>query len=238
MLPKWQTAIVKQIEQATPNTRKYWLELVETTIFNFLPGQFTTLDLPISEQRNKRWRSYSIASMPQENNIIELIIAKQKNGVGSVYIFDEIKEGDTLTIRGPQGHFVLPEMLNKDLFFICTGTGIAPFRSMLLYIEKHKTPHKKIYLIFGTRQQEDLLYKDEMLELQNRIEDFHYYPTISREKWDGYMGYVHPIYEALCINKQEAIFMLCGWRAMIDEAKERILLAGYEKKDIHMELYG
>jgi ferredoxin-NADP reductase len=122
--------------------------------FPFKPGQFVTLDLPIHEQRNKRWRSYSIASMPDESNVIELVIVYVENGLASKYIFDEIKEGSELTLRGPQGVFVLPEQLNKDIYLICTGTGIAPFRSMLQYINQHSLPHKRLYLLYGTRKRE------------------------------------------------------------------------------------
>src|SRR6185312_4141785 len=132
MLPQWQTGVVKRIEQATDNTRRYWIE-VEEPVFNFKPGQFVTLDLPIHEQRNKRWRSYSIASMPDGSNTIELVIVYVEGGLASKYIFTEIKEGSTFTLRGPQGVFVLPETIEKNLYLICTGTGIAPFRSMLHY---------------------------------------------------------------------------------------------------------
>jgi ferredoxin-NADP reductase len=238
MIAPWQTGIVKQIEQATHNTRRYWIELPETPSFIFKPGQFVTLDLPIHEQRNRRWRSYSIASMPDGSNVIELLIVHLEGGLASKYIFNEIKEGSPVTLRGPLGLFVLPEHLEKDLYLICTGTGIAPFRSMLQYIHHHQLPHNRIYLLFGTRRQEDLLYRDEMTELQNTLPDFTYRPILSRETWDGDMGYVHKIYEALCSGNPPAIFMLCGWRAMIDEGKERLLKMGYEKKDIHVELYG
>ena len=239
MLPKWQKGIVKRIEQATPNTRRYWIELPEITSFEFKPGQFVTLDLPISEQRNKRWRSYSIASMPDGTNVIELVIVYVRTGEGgSKYIFEEVKEGSELTLRGPQGVFVLPEQSDKDIFFICTGTGIAPFHSMLQYISRHNIPHKQINLVFGTRTKQDLLYADEMRQLEKTMPGFSYLPTLSREQWEGPTGYVHPIYEQLCSQRQPAAFYLCGWRAMIDEAKERILKMGYDPKDIHIEIYG
>lgn len=238
MVPQWQTGIVKRIEQATHNTRRYWVELPETKSFAFKPGQFITLDLPIHEQRNRRWRSYSIASMPDESNVIELVIVHLEGGVATKYIFEQIKEGSSLSLRGPQGIFVLPDQLDKDMFFISTGTGIAPFRSMLQYINFHKVTHKQLTLIFGTRKQEDLLYADEMRELEHKIPGFSYRPTLSREQWEGDTGYVHRIYEALCINKTPATFMLCGWQVMVDEAKERILKMGYDKKDIHVESYG
>ena len=238
MIQQWQKGIVKRVEEATHNTRRYWIELPETDSFDFKPGQFVTIDLPIHEQRNKRWRSYSIASMPDGTNVIELVIVYLEQGKGSGYFFNEVKEGTELTLRGPHGVFTLPQPLVSDLYMICTGTGIAPFRSMLNYIHKHQIPHGKLHLIFGTRTQQDLLYADEMRELEKLITDFTYHPTLSREDWGGNKGYVHAIYEALCCDKQPAEFMLCGWRAMVDDAKERILQLGYDKKSIHLELYG
>lgn len=238
MLPQWQPGIVRRIEQATPNTRLFWLELPETEAFSFKPGQFVTLDLPIHEQRNKRWRSYSIASAPNGGNVLELVISYMEGGAASQYIFSEIREGSTFTLRGPQGIFTLPEPLDKPLFMVCTGTGIAPFRSMLQHIQAMNIPHGDIHLIFGTRTQQDLLYADEMRALEQTLPGFHYYPTLSREQWEGRKGYVHLVYEELCIEKPDALFLLCGWRAMIDEARDRLHQLGYDKHSIHLELYG
>ncbi len=238
MIPNWQKGIVTRIEQVTPNTRRYFVQLPETDAFHFKPGQFVTLDLPIHEKRNKRWRSYSIASMPDGTNIIELLIVYLEDGAGTNYIFNEIKEGSILTLRGPQGVFVLPEDTEKEHFFICTGTGIAPFRSMLNYLEKHNPGEHKINLVFGTRTQGDLLYHDEMIALEQSLPKFTYRPTLSRESWEKDKGYVHDIYEELCQNRQPASFMLCGWKDMIDEARERIVKLGYDKKDIQIEIYG
>lgn len=238
MLPAWQKGIVVKIEQATHNTRRYWIELPETISFDFKPGQFVTLDLPIHEQKNKRWRSYSIASAPNGSNVIELVIVLVEGGAGSTYIFDNIQVGSEFTLRGPHGVFTMPPISDCDFFMICTGTGIAPFRSMMHYLQQHETAHRNIYLIFGTRTQQDLLYHEEMKALEQKIPDFHYIPTLSREQWEGKIGYVHAVYEALCAAKQPAHFMLCGWRNMIDEAKQKLLDMGYDKKDITLELYG
>lgn len=237
MIPQWQTATVIRIEQETHNTRRFWLELSEP--FDFKPGQFLTVDLPIHEKRNKRWRSYSIASAPSRSNQIELIIVRAEPSLGgSQFFFDAVKEGSTITVRGPQGVFVLPENLMHDLFLICTGTGIAPFRSMIHYIRSKNIPYQKIYLIFGCRTQADLLYYDEMLDLASSMPGFYYHPTLSREHWNGLTGYVHPVYERLCANSSQPQFLLCGWRQMIDEAKARLMNLGFDKSRIHMELYG
>jgi phenol/toluene 2-monooxygenase (NADH) P5/A5 len=237
-LQPWRKGIITRIENEAHNTKRFWIQVPETEIFDFKAGQFVTLDLPIHEKPNKRWRSYSIASWPDGSNTFELVIVQMEGGAGSTHIFNEWKENSEILFRGAQGVFVLPEPLDKDLFLICTGTGIAPFRSMLHYIDEHNVPHKNIYLIFGTRKRENLLYYDEMTELATKIPDFHYIPTLSREEWEGKTGYVHQIYEELLREKQPALFMLCGWKSMIDEARRRIVDAGYDKKTIHLELYG
>jgi len=86
--------------------------------------------------------------------------------------------------------------------------------------------------------------------LAEQIPDFHYIPTYSREVTTDHLirtGYVHAVYEELVRKHQEASgtnelkgasFFLCGWKNMIDEAKQRIQALGYDRKSIHQELYG
>ena len=243
--PPWQKGTITRIEDETYNTRRFWIRVEGVESFDFKPGQFVTLDLPIHEKTNKRWRSYSIASWPDGSNVFELVIVLLEGGTGSTYLFNEMKEGSELTLRGPQGVFILPEVIDHDLYFICTGTGIAPFRSMMHHIRNHKIPHKEVYLLFGTRTKNDLLYLDEMRRLESEVESFHYIPTLSREEWEGAHGYVHAVYENLVHQKMNgsdkpppAHFYLCGWKNMIMEARDRIIALGYDRKAVHLELYG
>jgi glycine betaine catabolism B len=237
-LQPWRTARIMRIENETKDTRRFWMEVPELTSFDFDPGQFVTFDLPIHEKPNKRWRSYSIASWPDGTNVFELVIVLDRLGAGTHYLFDEVSIGSELSFRGPQGVFVLKEPVNEDLFFICTGTGIAPFRSMVNHIKNKQIPHHSINLIFGCRTKDTLLYYDEMKALEKSIPGFNYIPTLSREAWEGRTGYVHDIYEELCADKRPANFFLCGWKGMIDEAKKRITDMGYDRKQIHVEIYG
>jgi CDP-4-dehydro-6-deoxyglucose reductase len=102
--------------------------------------------------------------------------------------------------------------------------------------------------MYGCRTQKDLLYYGEMKALENNLESFSFIPTLSRENWNGRMGYVHNLYEEICKKNNEACknmedlkpaaFYLCGWKFMIDDARKKIVEMGYEKKFIHFELYG
>ncbi len=241
LLP-WQNAILLNTIDESPTVRRFFFEVPETEIFQFTPGQFVTLDLPISDRPSKRLRSYTIASAPENNNRFELVVVLLEPGSGSHFLFQNSNPGQIISFRGALGHFVLPEIIEREICFICTGTGIAPFRSMLLYLKDHNIPVKQLHLIYGSRLKSDLLYYEEMQQLEQEFPEFHYHTTLSRElaeNWDGNIGYVHPLYEKICEGgKRDMDFYLCGWRAMIDEAKTRIKDLGYDSDRIKLEIYG
>lgn len=250
-LEPWRIGKVIKIEQQTNSTRRFFIQVPELEKFDFKPGQFVTLDLPIHEKPNKRWRSYSIASWPDDSNIFELCIVLLEEGLGTNYLFNEVKEGTEISLRGPVGVFTLPEVLDKDLFLVCTGTGVAPFRAMIHHIIQHNIPHKDIHLIFGCRKFGDALYANELKDLMRKDAGFFFHSCYSREEEENLehlvrIGYVHQVYDEIVQEyKQQnggelkpAAFYLCGWKNMIDEAKQRIQALGYDRKSIHQELYG
>jgi NAD(P)H-flavin reductase len=231
--------VISILEEA-PNVRRYFFRIPALDKCDFIPGQFTMLDLPIDCKQTTR--AYSIASAPSETeNTFELVIVLKPGGLGTTYLFENVKVGDTLKASAPIGKFAKPRpaAFEKELCFICTGTGIAPFRSMLLDICNHKIPHKNITLIMGCRKEEDILYRKEMEALQDKLSDFKFIPVLSRadDGWSGERGYVHAVYKKLFPEKREAQFYICGWKVMILEAVENLKAIGYGKEDIKFELY-
>ncbi|QQS29992.1 MAG: oxidoreductase [Sphingobacteriales bacterium] len=238
----WNEGEIVDIQPEAPGTKRFFVKVPEFEAIDFKPGQFMTFDLPIHEKRNRRWRSYSIASAPDGTNVLEFVIVLLEGGLGTEYLFKQATVGTKFLLRGPQGHFTLPETIDKEICFICTGTGIAPFRSMLWHIHRQQIEHKGMNLIFGSRLQENILYHQEMLELQSKLKGFNYHVALSREKspdWKGYTGYVHQIYSTLFADQRDAYFYICGWQNMLDEACHRLLEMGYQRKiNIICESYG
>ena len=245
-MAKWNEAVVLRIDQQSPNTRLFTLKVLDDFLFHFEPGQFITLDLPIHEKRRLRLRSYSIANIPNKDNILQLSITLLKGGAGTTYLFNEVKKGHILTFKGPEGAFTLPKELPSKLVFICTGTGIVPFRSMLKYLAQENRTDIDVHLIFGTRYKNGMLFKEEMSTYQNTFSQFRYSVALSREQHlpkgqnpDIHQGYIHAIYQKeYRTNQKNTKFFLCGWSGMVDEAIANLKEMGYQDKDIYYELYG
>lgn len=237
----WYQGVVESVMSLTPTVKQITLMLPEDQEFAFVPGQFVTMDLPVGEKRLDRWRSYSIANAPDASGKLEFCIVQFLGGLGSHYLCEKIKVGDTVKFKGPDGGFVLPAKLPESLIFIATGTGVAPFRSMILELEKHPESFPEIHLIFGTRRHEDLLYHEYFIELEQKYPGFRYSVALSREEKAGFVhGYVHEIYQSenYDISPDTQIF-ICGWSKMIDQAVEILLLQKkVNKEQIRFELYG
>lgn len=240
-MPHWYNGIVRKVTQASPNVRRFWVEVPEVEQFDFKAGQFVTMDLPIGEKRLQRWRSYSIASAPDGTNVLEFCIVRSTEGEGTKYLFESVGEGTTLKFKGPEGGFVLPDVIERDLVLVCTGTGVAPFRSMVQDLVRTGKPHRNIHLVFGTRDEAGILYRDEFERLAQQVSWFRYDVALSRqEDWPGHKGYVHEIYKAAYPTpRPDLAFYLCGWTNMVDEAVANLIAhLGYERGQVYYELYG
>ena len=240
--PEWYRAVLQQVIQETPQTRRFFFALPDLPRYDFTAGQFVQMELPIHEEERKRRRSYSIASRPDGTNVLEFVIVFMEDGSATTWLFNTAKLGDEIRISSPLGRMVLHEPIDYDVIYIATGTGVAPFRSQVQDLQHNPQPHRNFHLVFGTRTHEDLLYESEFHELEKSLDGFHYYPTLSREDLPGYgHGYVHPVYEGLIGDRKGAadfLFFICGWGDMIRDARKNLLDMGFHRKQIHFESYG
>jgi len=208
---------------------------------NMISGQLVQLVSKPGEQ-GSAVRNYSVASWQDGTNKFELIITYLEGGLMSEYLFKEAKIGDEFLYRGPMGVFTLPEDLTeRDIYFVSTGSGISPFRSMVNYIHENNVPFKNIKLFFGTRKEKDIVYRQELENIQENLDNFEFIPTLSRESVPGIAeGYVHKHYLDLIDKMDEKpLIYYCGWDRMISEGREHLDKRGFEMtKDIRVEIFG
>ncbi len=199
--------------------------------FSFEPGQFVSVKV-----NNKDKRFYSIASSSSNKKYLEFLITTTPGGVGSKF-FENIKIGDIAEFAGPFGHFVYQKS-KGNIYFIATGTGLAPLISMIRELLLNKKNQNQLTLIYGVRYQDQIAYKDLLKDLKDTYNNFNYIITLSRpsDSWNGHKGYVTDIIRSYKLFKLDD-FYICGGKNMVLDTKKILSKKGIQPKNIHFELY-
>jgi CDP-4-dehydro-6-deoxyglucose reductase len=227
-----QAKLIESSEIA-PQVRHFVFEVPEVEKFTFVPGQFVSMNQVIHEK--KITRAYSIASAPDDNNRFELCLNLVHEGLLSPRLF-EMQPGDTIEIRPPLGMFVLRNP-TREAVFIATGTGIAPFRSILkAHLNASSQPFT---LVFGVRHESHLMYRAEFEEMARTYPHFRFLPTLSRpaESWTGRSGHVQAHLNEAIGDRRDLDVFLCGLKLMVDDARNILKEMGFDRKQILFEKY-
>lgn len=158
----------------------------------FAAGQY------LSVRYQDTTRVYSIASSPTHDEL-EFCVRRVPGGQMTSELAVDLEIGDTVTLRGPYGELLLEEPSRRDLVFLATGTGVAPFKSMIDYLfeterDRFEGEPLDVWLILGAAWGDTLPYSDVFRAYAEQRENFHFVPTVSRESyltdWDGETAYV------------------------------------------------
>jgi CDP-4-dehydro-6-deoxyglucose reductase len=210
------TAEVVRIRDLTHDVREIRLRLLEPPEITFKSGQFVSFEVAIPGFPRPGMRPYSIVSPPHEQGSIDLVLNLVAGGPGSTYLFG-LAEGDRTRFRGPAGSFYLRDS-KRSLLFVATGTGIAPFRSMLAVLVEHQVP-RPVTLFWGLRSERDLYYEEELQALAAEHSWFRFVITLSRPSaaWRGRTGRVTQLVETEISSLQNLEVYLCGNSGMIKD---------------------
>lgn len=232
------TARLKSAVPVSEQAKHLEFELEGVSRFGFVAGQWLSFKANTSDGEEIT-RAYSIASPPDGGNRFALCLNRVQDGFMSNYLC-EMKEGEIIGCSGPFGDFIFrPPM--RDTVFIATGTGVAPFRSMLQWVLSDKSRHqgRQLSLLFGSRYETDIYYHDEFLRLARDHESFQYLPTLSRgsENWPGLRGYVQEHVPGIVQGRTDMHAYICGLDKMIKANRELLKSLGWDRKSILYEKY-
>ncbi len=237
---------VIEILRETPTTKTFRLERTDGELPPFRPGQYINVFVDVDGVLTSR--PYSIASPPllpaeKERAVLELTVRDRPGGFVAPYLLHEVQVGDEIETTGPTGGFYHEPLIDgDDLVFLAGGSGITPFRSIILDNIRRER-RLVIHLLYGSRVPDDVIYGDELTELANDHVSLNYSLVIS-EPPPGYEGDSRTgLLDAKLIRDEVGsvegkTFYICGPNAMYDLVLAELEELGVPPHKIRRELYG
>jgi ring-1,2-phenylacetyl-CoA epoxidase subunit PaaE len=213
-------------------------------VFGFTQGQYLTLRKDIDGQDLRR--SYSICAGLDDGEL-RVGVRKVRGGVFSNWINANLHPGDTLQVMAPQGRFFVPiePASARHHVGIAGGSGITPILSIMKTVLARE-PASRFTLIYGNRQLQSTMFKEEIEDLKNRyMTRLVLQHVFSDEHTDSPLGFgvmnrekIGEFLQSVVPAAQIDHVYVCGPFQMNDEAEAALLAAGVPEERIHIERFG
>jgi ring-1,2-phenylacetyl-CoA epoxidase subunit PaaE len=233
------------VKQETLKSKSITIATENDSDFKYHSGQYITLRIKINGEQLVR--SYSISSCPFSDKNITFTVKEIENGRVSSYLNKQINVGDELEILPPIGNFKIENSnINQyqNYFFLAAGSGITPIISMTktLLLNNSKSD---IQLIYGNKSKSEIIFLDELNELQNQNSNFNVYHLLTKEN-----NSIAFSSERISINVIEKIsleknirinencgFYICGPDEMMRNMNYHLIERKVDKSNIYFESF-
>jgi len=213
--------------------------------FDYLPGQYLTLKVVVDGQEYRR--AFSLSSCPQEDTHLSVTIKAIEDGRVSSHLKNKLNIGDTIEAYPPLGSFILhPDSSNRHHYvLIGAGSGITPLMSMLRSILCTES-HSQVTLIYGNRDEDNIIFRDQLKELEK-----HYEPRLKvihilsqpLKPWHGFTGRIDEniareiLGDVQALNPLPFSLHLCGPQGVMEAVDRAVSQLGIDPDAVHREYY-
>jgi ferredoxin-NADP reductase len=229
---RWQIATVEQIRVETPRVKTFRLR--PPMWMPHLPGQHYDVRLTAPDGYTAQ-RSYSIASSPLDQGVVELTIDRLDEGEVSPYFHDVLVEGDEVEVRGPFASYFVWRG-EEPVLLIGGGSGVVPLMCMLRH-RRRIQPDLPMRLIYSARTRREVIYADELgddaiVALTRELEGV---PVEGLSR--VHLGHIFPgLIDAESFPT--GLAFVCGSDRFVEPMTRMLLAAGYSPDRIRTERFG
>lgn len=218
--------IIKRIREQGAEIRAFDMTLDDgSSPFSFRPGQVAVL-----KAGDEPPGYFAFASAPEDDDI-EFLIKRGNRASGVIF---EMQPGDQVELVDIVGHgFALDEQKGKDLVFVAMGTGVAPLRSALRQVFKHRSDYGHLVVLYGARTPAHFCYVDETAAWEaDRVELRQVISRPDGHDWSGPTGYVQSLLDNIVPELKSPVALVCGSPEMIAQTRDRLLQMGFPAEAI------
>lgn len=237
----WQPATITDIVARSGRVKSYFLKPEKP--FSYSAGQHATVRLT-AEGGYRAQRNYSLASAPEQGEIIELAIERLDSGEVSGFFHDTAMVGDEIEIKAPiGGHFIWSVADGGPIVLIGGGSGVVPLMSMLRHrvAQNDKTP---VVLLYSARNWDEMIYRDELFAAHDRRDGFDLVLTLTRDTARRTGDFSRRIDDAMIADVLGRLpgapkqAFCCGSNPFVEMAAHGLMDAGISSKIVRTERYG
>ena len=239
--PTKQILRISDIKQLSHDTKlfRFVSAKPQKPLAPFRAGQYIGITVEINGVRTSR--PYSLVSSPNQLAYYELGIRKKVGGFVSPYLLENAKIGDVLEATEPMGNLFYNSLFHgNNLVFIAGGCGITPFISMIRDITEKSIP-LNICLIYGALSKKDILFKEELEDIQSRRSNvsINYVLSEPDPDWKGACGFITKDIISKIVGKiDEKYFYIVGNRAMYGFVDTELQILGVPRHKTYFESFG
>jgi sulfite reductase subunit B len=226
-------ARIEDIKQETSTVKTFKIKILDGSFqksFKFMPGQFVQVSVfgvgeaPISlcsSAFNKKFMEISVRNV---GNVTNALCRLQKE--------------DVIGIRGPYGNgYPMQELINNDIIMVAGGIGFPPIKSVIEYILDKRNDFRKLWLLYGSKNPDDIVFKEELERWKNE-KDFEILLTVDNTMpgWNGNVGVVTKLFDKINILNKNSVGFICGPPVMMKFVTQKFQQLGFNDSQIYLSM--
>ena len=222
-------ATIQETIQETHNIKTFRVVLNNAermNAFTFEPGQVGQLSVFGTGES-----TFVINSPPTRMDYLQFSVMRSGEVTGTLHT---LSEGDQIGVRGPLGnHFPYEAMKGKNILFVGGGIGMAPLRTLLLFMLDNRKDYGDITLLYGARTPKDMAFSYELEDWMNR-EDLNTTLTVDAEfpGWEHEVGLIPNVLLEMAVKPENCVALTCGPPIMIRFTLQALKKLGFEDDQI------
>ena len=208
--------------------------------FDYQPGQFLTLELPVPG--GPLLRTYTISSSPSRPLSISITVKAQPGSIGTRWMLDHLKPGMRIKAHGPAGVFTLHRHPARKYLFISAGSGITPMMSMTTWAwDSGEMPD--IVFVHAARRPSEIIFRRRLEGFAARVPGLQLRFTVEEVEpfnvWPGYKGRLNQIMLGLMApDYLEREVFCCGPEPFMQAVRDMLIALGFDMDHYHQESFG
>ena len=241
----WSEGVTKlkvvDIIEETHDAKTFCLAGESPLLFSYHPGQFITFILNINGHEVKR--SYSMSSSPSRPHLLEVTIKRVPGGLVSNWFYEQVKLGDSFTVKGPSGKFTCFNYPSRKMLFIGAGSGITPLVSMSRWIADTASD-VDVKLLASFKSPTDIIFRKEFELWAARKRNFQVAITLTSnwhgtDYWTEFTGRISEhMLNVFAPDLYDRHVFMCGPEPFSDGVKKLLRDTGFNLANLHTESFG